>query len=138
MRRGMFTVLVVLAVWLVLTWGEAATPAEPILSGPLVKLDIKDAEVATVRGQTQGHLDSLPNTMPSTLAGWTLSSIFQPLPSNTTTIWCTTRSSNPCHKASSPTVWPSMPRSRPTSPKPPSACARAQIPRRPAPHHGRR
>ena len=57
MRRGMFTVLVVLAVWLVLTWGEAATPAAgPILSGPLVKLDIKDAEVATVRGKPKGTL----------------------------------------------------------------------------------
>ena len=57
MRRGMFAVLVVLAVWLVLTWGEAATPAsEPILSGPLVKLDIKDAEVAAVRGKPKGTL----------------------------------------------------------------------------------
>jgi hypothetical protein len=42
MRRGRFAVLAVLALWLILIWGEAATPAaEPILSGPLVKLDIK-------------------------------------------------------------------------------------------------
>src|SRR3989442_5309761 len=35
----MFAVLAVLALWLVLAWGEAATPAaEPILSGPMIKL----------------------------------------------------------------------------------------------------
>ena len=57
MRRGMFVVLAVLAVWLVLTWGEAATPAaESILSGPLVKLDIKDAEVAAARDKPKGTL----------------------------------------------------------------------------------
>ena len=56
MHRGMFAVLVVLAVWLVLTWSEAAPAAEPILSGPLVKLDIKDAEVAAVRGKPKGTL----------------------------------------------------------------------------------
>src|SRR5256712_9685262 len=53
----MFAVLAVPALWLVLAWGEAATPAaEPILSGPLVKLDIKDAEVAAVRGKSKGAL----------------------------------------------------------------------------------
>jgi ABC-type transport system substrate-binding protein len=53
----MFAVLVVLALWLALIWGEAATPtSEPILSGPLVKLDIKDAEVAAVRGKPKGTL----------------------------------------------------------------------------------
>src|SRR2546428_662532 len=53
----MFAVLAVPALWLVLAWGEAATPAaEPILSGPLVKLDIKDAEVAAVRGNPKGAL----------------------------------------------------------------------------------
>jgi ABC-type transport system substrate-binding protein len=57
MRRGMFAVLAVLALGLALTWGEAATPtSEPILSGPLVKLDIKDAEVAAVRGKPKGTL----------------------------------------------------------------------------------
>src|SRR5215831_2471269 len=50
MRRGMLAVLVVLAVWFVLTWSEAVHAAEPILSGPLIKLDIKDAEVVAVRG----------------------------------------------------------------------------------------
>jgi hypothetical protein len=53
----MFAVVAVLALWLVLAWGEVATPAaEPILSGPLVKLDIKDAEVAAVRGKPKGTL----------------------------------------------------------------------------------
>src|SRR5499427_6171825 len=56
MRRGMLAVLVVLAVWFVLTWSEAAHAAEPILSGPLIKLDIKDAEVAAVRGKPKGTL----------------------------------------------------------------------------------
>jgi peptide/nickel transport system substrate-binding protein len=56
-RRGMFAVVAVLALWLVLAWGEVAMPAaEPILSGPLVKLDIKDAEVAAVRGKPKGTL----------------------------------------------------------------------------------
>ena len=45
MRKGMFAVLAVLVLWLVMIWGGAATPAaEPLLSGPLVTLDIKDAE----------------------------------------------------------------------------------------------
>jgi hypothetical protein len=57
MGRGMFAVLAVLALWLTLTWGEAATPAsEPSLSGPLVKLDVKDAEVATVKGSPNDYL----------------------------------------------------------------------------------
>jgi peptide/nickel transport system substrate-binding protein len=53
MRRGSFTVLAVLALWLTVVWGE--TP-RPILSGPLVKLDVKDAEIAAVRGKPQGTL----------------------------------------------------------------------------------
>ena len=57
MRRGMFAVLAVLALWLTMTWGEAAaaTPG-PILSGPLAELDIKDAEIDTVRGKPKGTL----------------------------------------------------------------------------------
>src|SRR5882672_12701651 len=57
MRRGMFAVLVVLALWPALAWGEAATPmSEPILSGPLVKLDIKAAEIEAVKGKPKGTL----------------------------------------------------------------------------------
>ena len=57
MRKGMFAVLAVLALWLALTWSEAATPTSgPILSGPLLKVDIKDAEVEAVRGTPKGRL----------------------------------------------------------------------------------
>src|SRR5882672_11609570 len=58
MRRGISVVLVVLALGLAVAWGQATTPAsKPILSGPLAKLDIKDAEVATVRGSPKGTLN---------------------------------------------------------------------------------
>src|SRR6266568_1686382 len=57
MRKGMFAVLAVLVLWLVMIWGGAATPAaEPLLSGPLVTLDIKDAEIEAVRGTPKGTL----------------------------------------------------------------------------------
>src|SRR5713101_5040361 len=37
------------------TWGEAAAQ-KPILSGPLAKLDIKDAQIETTRGKPKGTL----------------------------------------------------------------------------------
>jgi hypothetical protein len=55
MRRGIFTVLVILALWLTAVWGEV--PAhKPILTGPLVTLDIKDAMVDASRGKSKGTL----------------------------------------------------------------------------------
>src|SRR5712691_8489669 len=58
MRKGMFAVLAVLVLWLLMIWGGAATPAaEPLLSGTLATLDIKDAEIAAVRGTPKGTLN---------------------------------------------------------------------------------
>jgi peptide/nickel transport system substrate-binding protein len=49
---------VVLALWLALTWGGVATSTSaPLLSGPLAKLDIKDAEVVAARGTPKGTLN---------------------------------------------------------------------------------
>ena len=57
MRRGMCVVLTVLALGLAVAWGQGTTSApKPILAGPLAQLDIKDAEVAAVRGTPKGTL----------------------------------------------------------------------------------
>ena len=57
MRRGMCVVLTVLALGLAVAWGQGTSSAsDPILSGPLAQLDIKDAEVAAVRGTPKGTL----------------------------------------------------------------------------------
>ena len=56
MRKGMFAVLAVLALWLTMTWGEAATTPGAILSGPLARVDIKDAEIEAGRGKPRGTL----------------------------------------------------------------------------------
>ena len=51
MCRGICVVLTVLALGLAVAWGQGTTSASnPIPSGPLAKLDIKDAEIAAVRG----------------------------------------------------------------------------------------
>jgi peptide/nickel transport system substrate-binding protein len=53
----MLAALTVVVLLLAVAYGEAATPApEPILSGPLAKLDIKDADIAAVRGKPKGTL----------------------------------------------------------------------------------
>ena len=58
MRRGILFVLTVLALGLAVAWGQGTTSAfNPILSGPLAKLDIKDAEVAAARGTPKGTLN---------------------------------------------------------------------------------
>ena len=59
MRKGIFTVIPVLILLLAPTWGElmaAASKPTPILSGPLAKLDIKDAVIETARGKPRGKL----------------------------------------------------------------------------------
>ncbi len=59
MRKGIFTVIPVLILLLAPTWGElmaAASKPTPILSGPLAKLDIKDAAIETARGKPRGKL----------------------------------------------------------------------------------
>src|SRR5215471_18451766 len=57
MRRGMCVVLTVLALGLAVAWGQGTVFASnPILAGPLAPLDIKDAEVATVRSTPKGTL----------------------------------------------------------------------------------
>src|SRR5262245_63873911 len=53
MRRGMCVVLTVLGLGLTVAWGQGTSP---FLSGPLAQLDIKDAEVAAVRGTPKGTL----------------------------------------------------------------------------------
>jgi hypothetical protein len=58
MVKGLFAVM--LGLTLLLTTGRDAAAQKPaptpILSGPLAKLDIKDAQVATVRGKPRGTL----------------------------------------------------------------------------------
>src|SRR6266545_1959789 len=54
MIKGPLAVLAAL-ILLATTWGEAAAQ-KPILSGPLAKLDIKDAQVETARGKPKGTL----------------------------------------------------------------------------------
>jgi peptide/nickel transport system substrate-binding protein len=57
MPKSIVAVLTVLALLLTVASGKAATPASgPILSGPLAKLDIKDAEMETTRGKPKGTL----------------------------------------------------------------------------------
>src|SRR5919109_235263 len=55
MPKGVLTISMVSVLLLAVAQGEAATPA-PILSGPLVQLDIKDAEIEAVRGTPKGKL----------------------------------------------------------------------------------
>jgi hypothetical protein len=51
----MLAVLTVLVLLSTVTCDEAAPPTPaPILSGPLATLDIRDAEIAAVRGQPKG------------------------------------------------------------------------------------
>jgi peptide/nickel transport system substrate-binding protein len=55
--RGSFAIFTVLVLLLATAQGEAASPTpSPILSGPLAKLDIKDAEIETARGKPTGKL----------------------------------------------------------------------------------
>jgi peptide/nickel transport system substrate-binding protein len=59
MRKGIFTVLPVLILLLAPASGKvmaAAAKPTPILSGPLAKLDIKDAVIETARGKPKGKL----------------------------------------------------------------------------------
>jgi peptide/nickel transport system substrate-binding protein len=59
MRKGIFAVIPVLILLLAPTWGKlmaAASKPTPILSGPLAKLDIKDAVIETARGKPRGKL----------------------------------------------------------------------------------
>jgi peptide/nickel transport system substrate-binding protein len=57
MLKGMLAILTMVALLSTAACGDEATPTSgPILSGPLAKLDIKDAEVATVRGKPKGTL----------------------------------------------------------------------------------
>lgn len=57
MSRRTFTVLTMLALWLMGIWSAVAAAATgAILSGPLAKVDIKVAEVETNRGKPQGTL----------------------------------------------------------------------------------
>ncbi|HSF31089.1 MAG TPA: hypothetical protein VLK82_11560, partial [Candidatus Tectomicrobia bacterium] len=57
MSKGMAALLIVLLVLLTVAYGEAATATStPILSGPLAKLDIKDAEIEAIRGTPKGKL----------------------------------------------------------------------------------
>jgi peptide/nickel transport system substrate-binding protein len=55
--KGIAALLIVLLALLTLAYGEAAaSTSTPILSGPLAKLDIKDAEIEAVRGTSKGRL----------------------------------------------------------------------------------
>src|SRR5215468_282240 len=57
MRRGMFVGLTMLALGLAVAWGQGSpSTSNPILSGPLATLDIKDAEIAAARGTPKGTL----------------------------------------------------------------------------------
>lgn len=60
MRKGIFAVIPVLILLLAFTSGKlmaaAASKPTPILSGPLAKLDIKDAVIETARGKPRGKL----------------------------------------------------------------------------------
>ena len=57
MRNEILAGLIALVLLLALAHGETATPApKPILSGPLAKLDIKDAEIEPARGKPKGTL----------------------------------------------------------------------------------
>lgn len=59
MRKGIFSVTSVLILLLGFTSGKlmaAASKPTPILSGPLAKLDIKDAVIETARGKPKGKL----------------------------------------------------------------------------------
>jgi ABC-type transport system substrate-binding protein len=60
MRKGIFSVISVLILLLAPTSGKlvaaAASKPTPILSGPLAKLDIKDAVIETARGKPRGKL----------------------------------------------------------------------------------
>ena len=58
MYKSTVAVFVVLALGLAVAWGQGATSTpRPILSGPLAALDIKPAEVETVRGTPRGTLN---------------------------------------------------------------------------------
>ncbi len=57
MSKGLVVLLTAALVSLVVGVGEAATSTSTaILSGPLAKIDIKDAEIETVRGTPKGKL----------------------------------------------------------------------------------
>src|SRR5712692_1817416 len=53
-----FAILSVLTMWCGVAWGQTPAPLpKPILSGPLAKLDIKDAKIESVRGKPKGTLN---------------------------------------------------------------------------------
>ena len=53
-----FAILAALTLWFGVAWGQSSPLApKPILSGPLAKLDIKDAKIEPVRGKPKGTLN---------------------------------------------------------------------------------
>ena len=53
-----FAILAALTLWCGIAWSQISPSAsKPILSGPLVKLDIKDAKVEPARGKPKGTLN---------------------------------------------------------------------------------
>jgi peptide/nickel transport system substrate-binding protein len=57
MPKGILAVLTAFGLFLALAHGEAAAAGSgPILSGPLAKLDIKDAQIETGKGKSKGTL----------------------------------------------------------------------------------
>src|SRR2546426_6269832 len=58
MVKTAFAILSMLILTCGVAWGQSAAPAaKPILSGPLAKLDIKDAQTAASRGTPKGTLN---------------------------------------------------------------------------------
>jgi len=58
MPKKIFAILSALTLACGVAWGQSApSTSRPILSGPLAKLDIKDAQVAAGRGTPRGTLN---------------------------------------------------------------------------------